>query len=371
MNRWLLPIGVLVGVVVLLLVIGDGGDEDHGAPLSAEGTGPAGAKAMVLLLEELGADVEVDVEVPDGSVGAAVLLRDRLDDGRRQALVDWVAGGGTLVVADPQSPLTPVLAEEVGVLGLSDVDLAADECDLDALAEVRTLRPGGGATYEVTEGDESCFGDGSSAFVVSRAHERGRLVALGSAGPFTNELLDEADNAVLVEALLAPEPATARVAFLDQESFAADQVPGEGDEDLIDLVPDRVLLALLQLAVAFLVYVAFRARRAGRPVAEPLPTTIAGSELVSAVGELRQQEQAPERSAAVLRDDLHRTLARRLGIPPGAPVEDVVAVAERAGADADRLRRVLAGPPVTDGEQLTELARDIDLTRQEVLHEQH
>jgi hypothetical protein len=46
-------------------------------------------------------------------------------------------------------------------------------------------------------------------------------------------------------------------------------------------------------------------------------------------------------------------------------------VAERAGADAERLRRVLAGPPVTDGEELTSLARDIDLTRQEVLHEQH
>ena len=370
MSRWWLPIGVLVGVVVLLLVIGGGGGNDDGPPLSADGTGPAGAKAMVLLLDELGASVQRDVEVPDRAVDSAVLLRDRLDDARRQALLDWVADGGTLVVADPSSPLTPALAEPIGVLGLDDVSLGADSCDIAELADVATLHPGGGTTYETGE-QPSCFGDGSTAFVVSSAHERGRVIAVGGAGPFTNQLLDDADNAVLVAQLLAPQPEGTTVAFLDQVAAPAGDVPGEGDETLGELIPDRVLLFLLQLAVAFLVYVAFRARRAGRPVAEPLPTSIAGSELVAAVGELRQQEQAPERSAAVLRDDLHRTLARRLGIPPDAPLEDLVAVAERAGADAERLRRVLAGPPVTDGEELTTLARDIDLTRQEVLHEQH
>ena len=370
MKGWLLPIAVLVGVVVLLLVIGGGSDGDDGPPLSAEGVGPGGAKAMVDLLDELGATVEVDVEVPEPAVDSAVLLRDRLDDPRREALLDWVADGGTLVVADPGSPLTPALAEQVGVLGLSDVELRADECDIGDLVDVESLRPGGGTTYTVGSGDESCFGDGESAYVVSRFHGGGRLVGVGSAGPFTNELIDEVDNAVLVAQLLAPQPEGTTVAFLDQVAVPANG-PGEGDETLGELIPDRVLLALLQLSLAYLAYVLFRARRAGRPVAEPLPTSIAGSELVAAVGEQRQQERAPERSAAVLRDDLHRTLARRLGIPPDAPLEDLVAVAERAGADADRLRRVLAGPPVTDGEQLTELARDIDLTRQEVLHEQH
>jgi hypothetical protein len=362
---------VLVGVVVLLLVIGDGGDDEDGPPLSAEGVGPAGAKAMVLLLEELGATVDLDVSVPDPGTDTAVLLRDQLDDDRRDDLLDWVAQGGTLVVADAGSPLTPPLGEEIGVLGLSDVELTSDDCDLAELADVEALRPGSGTEYLVGADDESCFGDGSSAYVVARSHGAGRLIGVGSPGPFVNDLIDDVDNAVLVAQLLAPQPEGTTVAFLDQKSFAAGEVPGEGDEGLLELIPDRVLLALLQLSLAFLVYVAFRARRAGRPVAEPLPTTIAGSELVAAVGELRHQEQAPERSAAVLRDDLHRTLARRLGIPPDAPLEDLVAVAARAGADADRLRHVLAGPPVTDGEQLTELARDIDLTRQEVLHEQH
>jgi hypothetical protein len=191
-------------------------------------------------------------------------------------------------------------------------------------------------------------------------------VAVGNAGAFTNDRIDDADNAVLVSQLLAPRPEGATVAFLDQ---TAGRTPGAGDERLVDLVPRRVLLALLQLAIAFLAYVWFRARRAGRPVGEPLPTPIAGSELVAAVGELRQQEKAPERSAVLLRDDLHRTLARRLGLPPDAPIDDLVAVAERAGADPDQLRAVLDGPPVTDGDGLVALARDLDLTRQEILHE--
>jgi len=366
-GSWRAPVLLVLALVVVLALIGNPDDRDEGEPLAADGTGPLGAKAMVLLLDELGADVEVDVAVPTDDVDRAVLLQDRLDDERRGELMDWVERGGTLVVADPLSPLTPLVDDQVGMLGLGDVELPQTTCDLDDLADVERIAPGGGALYEVGEGSGSCFGDGTVAFVESTSRGDGTVIAVGNAGAFTNDRLDDVDNAVLVAQLLAPEPEGAQVAFLDQETVAA---LGTGDDSLVDLIPDRVLFAMLQLVIAFLAYVWFRARRAGRPVAEPLPTTIAGSELVAAVGELRLQEKAPERSAVLLRDDLHRTLARRLGVPPDAPVEDLVAVAERTGADPDRLRAVLAGPPVTDGEGLTALARDIDLTRQEVLHEQ-
>ena len=364
-GSWRAPALALVALAVVVALLGNP-DDDDGAPLSADGTGPTGAKAMVLLLEELGADGALDVEVPSDDVDRAVLLQDQLDDRRRDALLDWVADGGTLVVADPRSPLTPLVADGIGMLGLGDIELPSASCDIDDLSDVHQIAPGGGALYEVGEGSGSCFGDGRQAYVESTEHGSGTVIAVGNAGAFTNDRLDDDDNAVLVSQLLAPEPEGSTVAFVDQVS---EEAVGAGDDSLIDLIPDNVLLAMLQLVVAFLAYVWFRARRAGRPVAEPLPTTIAGSELVAAVGELRQQEKAPERSAALLRDDLHRTLARRLGVPPDAPIDDLVAVAERAGADPDRLRSVLAGPPVTDGDGLTALARDIDLTRQEVLHE--
>jgi hypothetical protein len=365
-GSWRAPALFLVALVVVIAIVGNP-DEGDGPPLAASGTGPTGAKAMVLLLEELGADVAVDVEVPADDVDRAVLLRDQLDDRRRDALLDWVEDGGTLVVADPASPLTPAVADGIGMLGLGDIELPSFTCDIDGLEDVDRLAPGGGALYDVGEGSDSCFGDGRQAYVESSPHGAGTVVAIGNAGAFTNDRLDDVDNAVLVAQLLAPQPEGTTVAFLDQVS---EEAVGAGDDSLVDLIPDRVLLAMLQLVIAFLAYVWFRARRAGRPVAEPLPTTIAGSELVAAVGELRQQEKAPERSAVLLRDDLHRTLARRLGVPADAPIDDLVAVAERAGADPDRLRAVLAGAPVTDGDGLTALARDIDLTRQEILHEQ-
>src|SRR5690606_13723224 len=113
------------------------------------------------------------------------------------------------------------------------------------------------------------------------------------------------------------------------------------EESLLDLVPGWVGLALLQLAIAFLAYAWFRARRVGRPMAEPRPTPLAGSELVDAVGHLRRAEKSPDRSAAVLRQDLRRTLCRRLGLPPDASTDELVAVAEQAGADPDQLRAAL------------------------------
>jgi hypothetical protein len=188
---------------------------------------------------------------------------------------------------------------------------------------------------------------------------------VGGPSAFTNDGLARDDAAVLVASLLAPRPDGTVVSFVDRAA------PGDGEETLADLVPDRVVVALLQLGLAFLVYGWFRARRAGRPVVEPPPTPLAGSELVVALGGLLQQERAPERAAALLRRDLRRTLTLRLGLPTGAPLDELVAVAGAAGADPERLHRVLAGPTVDDDEALTLLARDIDVTRREVLHEQH
>lgn len=367
MNRsWRFALGL--GLVLVLVVLAAGNpDEDPGEPLAPDGTGPAGAKAMVLLLDELGAEVDIEDGVPAADVDTAVLLEDQLDGTRAEELQRWVQAGGTLVVADPRSPLTPLVSGPLGddgPLGDTAVELDRGDCDVDDLDEVDRLDLAAGIAYEVSGEARSCFGDGESAFVVEQAHGAGTVVAVGGPDPFTNDGLGRADAAVLVADLLAPQPEGTRVAFLER---GAPAIAGDGEETLADLVPEPVTLALVQLGLAFAFYVWFRARRAGRPVAEPRPTTLAGSELVDAVGRLLQQERDPERSAGLLRDDLRRRLARRFGLSPGADLDDLVAAAERAGADPDRLRAVLAGPPVSDGDALTTLARDIDTTRREIL----
>ena len=59
MNRsWRFVLALAAVLVVVVLVAGNP-DDDPGAPLSPDGTGPSGAKATVLLLEDLGAEVDV------------------------------------------------------------------------------------------------------------------------------------------------------------------------------------------------------------------------------------------------------------------------------------------------------------------------
>jgi len=88
--------------VVLGLVSSPSG---NGGVLDPDGTGPQGAKALVLVLRQYGAHVELVDGVPAGDVGAAVVLSDQLDDARRAGVMAWVRTGGRLVVADPSLPV--------------------------------------------------------------------------------------------------------------------------------------------------------------------------------------------------------------------------------------------------------------------------
>jgi hypothetical protein len=129
--------------------------------------------------------------------------------------------------------------------------------------------------------------------------------------------------------------------------------------------------ALLQLGVAFVLYALWRARRLGRPITEPQPVQIAGSELVVAVGRLQESAHHRDAAADVLRHDLRRALAARLGLPPDAPAEVLAdGAASRSGADRNAVLAALSDQPLADDGQLVATADQIDAVRQEVLHGQ-
>jgi hypothetical protein len=136
-----------------------------------------------------------------------------------------------------------------------------------------------------------------------------------------------------------------------------------------ELVPTGVRLALVQLGIAFVLYTWWRGRRLGQPVREPQLVQIGGSELVGAVGNLMQQTHDPDRAARLLRADLRRRLAERLGLPPDSTPDIVAQVtAARSGADRDQVARAVTDVPVRTEDELLDLARDIDRIRTEVLH---
>jgi hypothetical protein len=355
---------VLAAIVLVVLVAGA---PSPSIPLSPRSTTPEGTRGLVLFLEELGATVDIGRDAPDDSVDVALVLRDSLGAGRRAEVRSWVEDGGTLVVADPGSPLSPTVSDD----GPEGVDFEMSErgsCDIDALDGANRVTIAGTGIYgsppqafEVDGEMRSCFGEGNRALIVTEHVGRGTIVSVGDPDLFINENLDADDNAVVAAAFLAPEQGTT-VRFLE--------APFEvRDRSLTDLVPDNLIRAFVQVLIAFVLYAVWRGRRLGRPVAETQPVELAGSELVVAVGGLLEVAGAPDRAAELLQAELRRDLGVRFGIAPGTPA-DVVAdvVAERSGADRHRLAAALAYRPPQNDAQLLELAQLIDAVRQEVFH---
>lgn len=349
--------GAAVLVVVVLAVLGrPAGD---GPPLDPSSSGPLGTRALVLLLRELDADVDVTSDPPSADVDVALVLADDLDGPGRVALRRWVDDGGTLVVADPLSPLVPF--RPAGPTGdPTGSEPLTGGCDIPALATVERLDPSGGVTFEVPAGTAGCFDRAGGSFVAVDEQGDGNVVAVGGPGAFVNSVIGEEDNAVLAAALLAPRAGT-RVAFLRPPP------PGGGEAGLTDLIGDGVRGFLVQLVVAFLVYALWRARRLGKPVAEPRPVELPASELVVAVGHLLQQAGRADEAGRLLGEDLRRALADRLGLGPDAPADQVAAVAAaRTGLPADRVLAALRPHPLRGDDDLVALAVDADTVRQEV-----
>ena len=229
-------------------------------------------------------------------------------------------------------------------------------------------------------GRPSCYGDGSTALVTREQVGRGAVVTLGGPDLLVNARLWPAkedggrplDNAALAARLLGPPPggaaSAATITFVDPVP-SPDAVQG-GGQGVVSLLPLGVRLALAAAIGAFVLYAWSRARRLGAPVAERLPVEIAGSELVVAVGDLLRRGGSPERAAAVLRDDLRRRLATRLGLGPGAAAAEVVAiVAARTGRPPEEVASLLLDGAVGGPDDVVRLAVSLDRLRQEVLHD--
>ena len=354
-----LPLIVLVGVVLVVGLLLGPSTRGGGRPLDPRSSRSLGTKGLVEVLRGLGATVDVTSGAPDDSYDTALVLNDDLGDRRRQELAGWVTRGGTLLLADPVSPLNPF--DVVGSTDLGFLRATIDRhCSLPALREAGRVAAPGAAVMKAPRRATGCFPRNDGYWLVTAPAGRGNLVVVGGAGSFVNRTLDDADNEIVMASLLAPRSG-ARVAFLRPPP------PGRGAAKLADLVAPRVKSALWQLAVAFAVLALWRARRLGRPVLEPQPVQLEGSELVLAVGNLLQRARSRAQAGELLRADLRRALCERLGLGPSTGVEDLADVAAaRTGVPRDRLHQALAGPPPADDTELVALAQLVESVRQEV-----
>jgi hypothetical protein len=366
---WLL--GGFIGLVVLLGVLAVGAGSS-GRPLSPSSDEELGTSALVALAGDLGAEVDVADRLPDldgpEPPDVVLLFQDLLDEAQTAEVEDWVGRGGVLVVTDSLSSFAPAESgffDEVSELGTPARLTAA--CEIDALDGIDAggIEPhNGGLLYAPPLGSASCVGYAGGAYIVASGDGDGTVVAMGGAGLLVNAALDEGENAPVAAAFLAPREGT-RLTVLEPGFLGSSG--GDGDS-LVDLISPGVKRGLLQAALAFAVYALWRARRLGRPVPERQPVAVAGSELVAAVGNLLDRSRSPQHAAALLQADLRRFLADRLGVPAGAGVDVLVAVAAgRTSLDEAELRKALAPGPVASDAALADLARTIDRIREEVL----
>jgi len=350
--------GVALALLTAALLGGRPGRD--GPPLDPRSDGPLGTSALVAVLRELGARVDLSGGLPDPADDVALLLSDRLDADQRDRLDEWVRAGGTLVVTDPVSPFMPLpaatgLEDPVGVV-------TPGACSIAALAGVGPIDAGAGIRLTASEVDDVCFGDRrDGALIVTRSVGGGEVVAVGGAAFVTNDLVGNHDNAVLAVTLLAP------TAHTDVRFVEAPLPAGGGDQTLSDLVSAEVKRMLAQLAVAFLLYSAWRAIRLGKPVADAQPVEVAGSALVRAIGRMLARTRAPGVAAEWLRASLRRTLRTHLAVPPEVPAATLAEiVSTRTGVPLDVAVVAVGEHAVTTDSELVAVARAVASIHEEL-----
>jgi hypothetical protein len=367
----------IVAVVIGLVAIGViNAETKSDIPYDPKSSSPNGTKAVFETARALGASVDVPDHFPVDDADVAVLFEDLVPADEVDKVHDWVRDGHTLIVTDPYSDFTAsAQSTSPGASGAVSLTIERGTCTVDALQNVGRINRGVATGFDTmfrAQRGQVCFANAEGAFVVVTPEGNGQVISIASGLPFTNKYLGRDDNAVLAADLLAPRSGY-RIAVLGEAAFGPGS--GAGGIDVIGslgrLVTPGVRLLMLELAVAVLVYGFARGRRLGRPVAEPQPVQIAGSELVAAVGNLLQQAREPSNAGAVLRSDIRRQLSGRLGVPLDAPpIVLAELISSRTGRSREEVLALIDDPPVASESDLVALAQQIDVVREEVLHGQ-
>lgn len=362
---------VLIAVVMLLLLRARPETE----PFDPRSSDSLGARGLVVLLERQGATVDIVRTAPSaGSVTRVLVLQDRLSSSQRSDLLEFVDGGGVLVMADPDSTLLDELEIEVsgsisGIVPdfagndvLAHINVPPAECDIPALDHLRGLFVADGVRLEVAN-SRSCFTNDTGAFAVAVEHGDGLVIQLGDNELFTNRLLRYADNGPLATALLAPDRDARVDIMLGEQAAKTTADIGSGEKTLFGLLRPSFWMALTQLAIAFVVFAIARSVRPGRPVREPEQVPVAGSELVVATGTLMRRARHAQRAGWLLRGNLYRALCKRFHLAPTTSIAQLDQVVTANTAIPEGAIRAALEREVENDAQLLELSRELQHIR--------
>jgi hypothetical protein len=368
-NRGIAVLVVLVLVIAVVLALAQS-SRKRGF-LDPQATDPRGSRAVAALLEQQGVTV---LRVTDA--GAA---RRALDDAGPDVtllvaptaavsadMAGAVTGATTehIVLVTPDITALTELAPDVRETGYreSDAELAA-ACAWDVAVRTGPLSVAGPTYATDRTSAESCWG-GGVLDLPSGSGERATTV-IAPAAALTNDSLDSSGNAAMVLGALGRSATLVWWLPSPRDPLAFRQ----GDTVTVtDLVPPWVGWALVQLALAMLVVVWWRARRLGRVVLEPLPVVVRATETVEGRARLYRRGHARTRAADALRTAATARLRTVLALPRSAPLDTVVAAAAaRTGRTTTDVAALLTpGGRPQDDASLARLADALDTLENEV-----
>jgi hypothetical protein len=362
---------ILLGVLGVLVVVG----ALVSGPSSSDERGPHGTLALRRYLGSMGLAVR-DADTPPTGPGVFVLLTDLRDPTQAGDLVSWARGGGTLVVADPNSETAAAAGVEaigrVGHYAFGPATLSPG-CVTPEVAGVHTLAVDGADSVLGSDpGGVGCFPAAGGSFEVTTPLGSGRAVVFGGLSPLTNALLAKADNAAFALGVFGSGGPVV---------FGPALPPGgTGPKGLLGSLPSGARLVLVQILVAMVVFAFVRGRRFGKPTPENIPSPVPSGELVHAVARLYRSARARASASDALRRGTRRRLRSRLGLGPEPPAtgrgglpgaggrDEALSstVAQLAGTHPDQVQRLLEGPEPTSEEELITLGRELEELRRRV-----
>ncbi|KRE84285.1 DUF4350 domain-containing protein [Arthrobacter sp. Soil764] len=360
----------MVAAAALALVVGTQlAPKGDAAPLSVHNAGPNGARALGQILGRHGVSVHspdrFDAALDDLRAGSSptLLLYDRNGILDAQQLSLLKAEAERVVVVSPRLETLTALdtgIRQAGVVpdAFQVLDPGCSHPDAEAAGQVTGQVTRQGAF--VYDGGMSCFRAAGTAGMLAISSD-GRLAVLGSTAVLGNERLDELGNAALAIRMLGSSPDL--VWYLPSIADAA--VSGTG-ETLDDLAPDwaRFLGPWLLLVAA--TAVAWRGRRHGPLVFEPLPVVVKAVETAEGRARLYQDSRAIDRARDNLRAGLLVRLSGKLRMGPAATAEETISAAARLlDRDAAEIRALINERPASEA-RLVAWSQALDKLEKEV-----
>lgn len=335
-------------------------------PMSVTNAGPDGARAVTQILGRHGVDVhpagdfEAAIAKLEESSSPTLLLYDRngfLDEPRLMALA---AAAERVVVVSPRLPTLAAVSGSIRQAGVvpDTSPVLEPGCGLPDATAAGPITGESGFLYD---GGTSCYRPAGTAAGLLAVSEDGRLTVLGSTAVLSNGRLDDLGNAALAIRTLGASPDL--VWYLPT---LADLEPGGSPATLDDLAPGWARFLGPWLVLVAVAAIAWRGRRLGPLVFEPLPVVVKAVETAEGRARLYHDSRAVDQARDNLRAGTLVRLSRHFRLGPGATSDQVIeAAAQFLGEPAREVRELVNEQPLTEA-RLVAWSRELETLEKEV-----